>query len=245
MIARCLATLALLALSGPVHAAFVSGLINVDFQIAFPLATNMFGAGLTGAAGDQWNIVNSLSGPFNVAAILSDGSASAGVTITGSANGAAASVISGFSGTLFDPLMRDQIMPASPMTISGLSAGFAYELIIYSQNALSGSGTSTFAINGDARTAASNPADSTFVENKNYVHFASTTADAGGNLVLNLGGSFDFGAGNQGVINGLQIRALGAPGGGGGGPAVPLPAAVWLGTALGGVVVARRQRRAR
>jgi hypothetical protein len=95
---------------------------------------------------------------------------------------------------------------------------------------------------------------------------AVTTAAAGTSVTLNpnttntIGGLGQFANGtfvadaatqsitfvgpNDYGLNGLQLRDLGVGGPGGGGAAVPLPAAVWTGL-IGGAAVARRTARAR
>jgi hypothetical protein len=115
-----------------------------------------------------------------------------------------------------------------PLVFSNLTAGAAYELIIYSEDVVSGISTATFTIGADARTAAAT-GGSTFVQNKNYVDFASVLADGTGTLTVN--------ASSNAIVNGFQLRALPAS------PAVPLPAGIWGALALAAGVIGANVRR--
>jgi hypothetical protein len=225
----------------PAKAEFTSGLINVDFKFtaAFPQQT---GPAVIGVDGDIWNTD---SNPFvHTTGILglAKGIASNGVTYSLSGVTNAVTGQNAFGSSAYQSLMGDGfiVAPGNTMTISfsGLTAFQPYELYFYSSNANPGgtdNRSTIFTIGGVSLTATTLGASNFFVEGNNYVHFASATATAAGQLVAAVQGSggnpvFDP-ATLGGIVNGFQIEA------------VPEPA-TWLLFAVGaiGVLVSYRLR---
>jgi hypothetical protein len=183
-----------------------AGLVNVDFNTGDPSATYS-GAAVTGAAGDVWNGINggTLGSPL-------DGSNLPLVDATGANSGVALS-FSGTSGaydstgngclmsaTSFAPLMCDYIYrftgEVATLTLSGLTPGAAYDLILYAMANEEGRVTD-YTVDGVTKSVTAGAA-SGLVLSTNYTEFTGTVAANG---VL----SFTFGGPSEGNLDGLQL----------------------------------------
>ena len=233
------------AIAAPVRA---DTLVNVDFNTAS--SSTYTGAAVLGAAGDKWNGISesvyfdrTTQSVNNLCVITSDGAASGlqlSYTLTQpqSEPGMGAfdsdDSTSPFFGTPYESLMRDYFFVRSgtgSFTISGLTAGGTYKLVIYSgTNSAPGgaaAGRNT-AFTIDALTRHVVQANhNTFVDGANFTTF-DTTADGGGAITFTMAaGSFNS---LEPDVNGFQLLAEHV--------AVPLPSAASAGLVLlAGLVV--------
>lgn len=216
-------------------------LINVDFNGnsvgnaygggGVATGPTQSGAALIGSAGDIWNGFGDSS--FNFSAYPGGASASGlplmyatginspvtmSVTADGSydANEPNWGNTSAFTtaGSPYANLMQDLIYANSPqsITLSGLVANQAYNLVLYNagdQN-VAGGRTSTFTVNGVTQTSVWDGLTSTLVAGVSYVNYASVLSDGTGTLVINFGI-----AGGTGVLetdlDGFQLMAVPEP----------------------------------
>jgi sugar lactone lactonase YvrE len=195
-------------------------LIDVDFNNDSYGATHggpnpgptMSGAAVLGAAADQWNGISASSGS-GVSLFYANGSAS-GVTMTfTSGGGYDAYSFSGstpFAGTAYDALMEDYLFNsgvAQTITLSGLAANSAYNLVLYNAGDNAAAGRKTmFTVNGTTQTSVWNATSSTLIAGVDYVDFTAALSDGSGNLVITYTGNGSA----EGDINGFQIQ--GPPG---------------------------------
>ena len=91
------------------------------------------------------------------------------------------------------------------VTLNGLPANTAYELVVYSAGDLNlgaaGTRTSTFMVNGNTQTSTWNANTSTLINGVDYLVF-NAMSDGAGTLVINYGNSA---TGDESDFNGLQL----------------------------------------
>jgi hypothetical protein len=237
------------------RAAFM-GQLNIDFGELSPTfngppSTTYSGAAVIGSAGDIWNgpeIPFAFTGHRNGAgiALLDSAGAATGValayTVTGAYNIAAGA--GPFHSSPLLPLMgdswynRNDTGQPGTITLSGLTAGGAYDLYLYSaSDEANGLESTDFTVNALTKTAANSGAGA-LIAGDTYVKF-SAVADASGDLLISFKSTSPTAL--DGLINGLQL--VSAPTSGGGG--VPLPSgalAGLLGIGIAGLVASRSRR---
>jgi hypothetical protein len=210
-------------------AATAQVVVNVDFNA---VTGTYSGQGVFSDPGHNfWNGLTSTGGGSNFTA--SDGVTSTGVSVTFSG---AAGVGNGGATSFATDLMSDYLYRtgSSPVTftITGLTAGAAYEFYFYSQAGSSGRTDrhASFTLDGNSVSVTAENASS-FIEGTNYVMFSLTPSGT------SLSGSFAVDPGfSEAELNGFQIVQLAA---------VPEPATYALSAGLAvfaGTWVFRRRR---
>jgi len=191
-------------------------LINVDFNNDSAGAAHggpdpgptMSGPALLGAAGDQWNGIDSTSGT-NVALIAADGSATT-VTLSFSSGGGYDVYSFGgstpFLGTPYDALMQDYLYNGGvtqSVTLSGLETNAIYNLVVYNAADSVAVGRETlFTVNGNTQASTWDGSSSTLIAGVDYVKFPTAISDASGNLLITYSGIDSA----EGDIDGFQIE---------------------------------------
>jgi hypothetical protein len=229
-------------------------LINVDFNGnsvgqaygggGAAVGPTQSGAALIGSAGDTWNGISDSMLTFSS---YPSGASASGLALN-YANGGASGVTMSLTGdgtydanepnwgntsafttaaSPYSNLMEDLIYANSPqsITLSGLAANTAYNLIIYSagdQNVGAGR-TSTFTVNGNTQTSFWNGTTSTLIAGQTYVQYNSALTDGLGKLVINFGVAGGSGA-LETDLTGFQLAAAPEP-------------STWAMLAAGGVVL--------
>jgi aryl-phospho-beta-D-glucosidase BglC (GH1 family) len=193
-------------------------LINVDFNQNNGVGwggggpnpgPTMSGAGVLGAAGDQWNGIDVNTGT-NLPLINANGSASP-VTLKFTAGGGYDVNSYGgstpFAGTAYGALMEDYLYNSGvPQTIalSGLAPNAVFNLVLYNAaNAGTSGRTTYFTANGISKNSIWDGASSTMIEGIDYVNFTSALSDGSGNLVVTYTGDGPA----EGDVDGFQIQA--------------------------------------
>jgi hypothetical protein len=195
----------------PVPAQFTSGVVNLDFDA--PGGATQSGQGVLESAGGFWNSLTAGAGSRNTA-ILFDSTGQAtpvSVGYTGASGGYNAGTATSFSNTTLAALMADYLFvvngSTATITLSGLSPGAEYDLVLFSNPDGGVARTSRFVVGGVAQTAASNGVESTLVRGHNFVRFERTRASGTGQVQVVVSSP----NGTEADINGLQIQALAAP----------------------------------
>lgn len=209
---EALTTFFLLAVAAPAHAV---SLVNVDFnQTTFSSSPTYSGAAVLGASGDIWN---GIGGPFfspsPVSAtgvpLVDAANAATGVTldysVTGFFDAGSSTSPPFFTGVAYD-LLRDYAFSSGDVTLSGLTAGTDYRVILYSSTNAAGRITE-FTLSGVTQTVAP-ISTSNLAEGINYANF-TTTADASGQIFISFKGIGT--SDSEGSLNGLQIKAVPEP----------------------------------
>lgn len=211
------AAITLLAMTSAVQAGVIANVQFTELDGNNATPTHFSGAVLAGQAGDYWNMLGNAG--TNVA-LKNTANTTSGLSLTWTSGngswaygGAFCAGTSGFNGTPYANLMDGYLFltssysSASHITFSGLTAGSAYELYVYSQGDGATDGRRmNVSVNGGSvvtTTAAHAPA-STFILGQNYLKLAGI-ADANGKLDLTY--SRYVGEAN---INGVQLLT-GAP----------------------------------
>lgn len=237
MLCSVAAGLCLLAAGQSAHAAFMNGLIGVDFNANG--TTTYTGAGVVGAGGDVWNGIGDGGGSSGVSKTnvsLKDSAGSAtdamvSYSAQGSYNSSSYSPTGGVAPDLIrDFLYEKRTGSVSTITLSGLDAATTYDLYVYGASAdrafdlaltITGQSVQT----GGFQNQKAQPA--TFVEGRNYAAFTLMPDSAG---QINIGFAMASGTTAEVDISGLQIQA------------VPEPGVVSL-LAVGGLLALRRRER--
>ena len=193
-------------------------LVNVDFNQNNGVGwggggpnpgPTMSGAAVLGAAGDLWNGINVSSGT-NIALDYASGNASP-VTLTFTSGGGYDVYSFGGStpmaGTAYDALMEDYLFNngvAQTITLAGLAANAAYNLVLYNAaNSGTAGRTTYFTVNGVNKSSTWDGASSTLIPGIDYVNFTSALSDSSGRLVITYQGDGTA----EGDVDGLQIQA--------------------------------------
>ena len=201
--------------------AFGSGLlqaqlINVNFTLNSSAGSGgpnpsptMSGAAVLGAAGDQWNGINTGSGN-GISLIYANGSNSTVTMAFTSGGGYNVNDYGGstpFASTLYNALMENYLYNNGTMqtiTLSGLAVNTAYNLVLYNAANTAAAGRTTyFTVNGNTVGSTWNGSSSTLIAGVDYVQFASALSDGSGNLAITYTGAGTA----EGDINGFQIQA--------------------------------------
>jgi hypothetical protein len=190
------------------------------------------GAAYVGSAGDQWNYNKTASGSGS---LIDASGASSGLSINYSSDAPYSPYTDGtnknnFATTSYANLYGGYIATTGngiSITLSGLYAGEAYNLYVYSEQDGTGSSGRSARITANGVSAVdTQDGAGTFILNANYV-LLSGTANASGQVVINvanLNGEAD--------INGLQLQTL------------PEPASLSIfGAGLAGLGWVRRRRK--
>ena len=111
----------------------------------------------------------------------------------------------------YQNLMQAELYANNPQTITlgGLAANQAYDLILYSSgdNNVGTGRTNTFTVNGVTQTSIWNGTDSTLIAGRTYVEFSSAMTDGSGDLVIQFGVTGGSG-GLETDLNGFQLVAV-------------------------------------
>jgi endoglucanase len=193
-------------------------LINVDFNQNDGVGwggggpnpgPTMSGAAVLGKAGDQWNGIN-VSGGGGVSLVYADDSPSAVKMTFISGGGFDVNSFGGstpFASTSYDSLMEDYLYNAGTnrtISLSGLAANSAYDLVLYNAANSSAAGRTTyFIVNGITKSSVWDGSSSTLIAGVDYVEFRSALSDGAGNLVMAYNGNGSA----EGDVNGFQIQA--------------------------------------
>ncbi len=184
------------------------------------------GPALIGSAGDAWNSFNDSFFTFSafpngisangLALNYANGSAS-GVTMSLTADGTYDAESFGNNSAFvvanspYQNLMQAELYANNPQTITlgGLAANQAYDLILYSSgdNNVGTGRTNTFTVNGVTQTSIWNGTDSTLIAGRTYVEFSSAMTDGSGDLVIQFGVTGGSG-GLETDLNGFQLVAV-------------------------------------
>ena len=169
----------------------------------------MSGAAVLGSAGDQWNGIDVSSGT-GIPLTNADGSASTVTMTFTSGGGYDVNSYGGstpFAGTPYDALMEDYLYNSGTpqtITLSGLAANSAYNLVLYNAANTAAAGRTTyFTVNGNTQSSTWNGSSSTLIAGVDYVEFPSALSDGSGNLVITYTGNGSA----EGDINGFQIQS--------------------------------------
>ena len=169
----------------------------------------MSGAAVLGAAGDQWNGIDASSGS-GIPLIYANGSNSTVTMTFTSGGGYNVNDYGGstpFASTLYNALMENYLYnngTIQTITLSGLAANSAYNLVLYNAANTAAAGRTTyFTVNGNTRSSTWNGSSSTLIAGVDYVEFASALSDGSGNLAITYTGAGTA----EGDINGFQIQA--------------------------------------
>ena len=201
--------------------AFGSGLlqaqlINVNFTLNSSAGSGgpnpsptMSGAAVLGAAGDQWNGIDTNSGN-GISLIYANGSNSTVTMTFTSGGGYNVNDYGGstpFASTLYNALMENYLYnndTIQTITLSRLAANSTYNLVLYNAANTAAAGRTTyFTVNGNTRSSTWNGSSSTLIAGVDYVEFASALSDGSGNLAITYTGAGTA----EGDINGFQIQA--------------------------------------
>jgi endoglucanase len=191
-------------------------LIDVNFTLNSSTGTGgpnpsptMSGAAVLGAAGDQWNGINTSSGS-GIPLIYANGSSSTVTMTFTSGGGYNVNDYGGstpFASTPYNALMENYLYnngTLQTITLSGLAANSPYNLVLYNAANVSAAGRTTyFTVNGAAQSSTWNGSSSTLIAGVDYVDFASALSDGSGNLGITYTGN----GSTEGDINGFQIQA--------------------------------------
>jgi hypothetical protein len=195
-------------------------LINIQFgtvgnAIGLPVTPAYTGAGVFGSAGDTWNLFKgpnpSTTPGSNLPLVDSTGAATSATLSYLGENGffdSSNSVIKGLMGTTSYANLLDSYLytrGTATITVSGLTSGAAYDLVVYSI-ANSAGRTTNVTAGGSAKSvvAAGTP---TLVEGEQYVEFDGLVANGSGLISFTARG-----AAGEGDVNGFQLSsAVAAP----------------------------------
>jgi endoglucanase len=193
-------------------------LINVDFNQNDGVGwggggpnpgPTMSGAAVLGKVGDQWNGINVSTGS-GVSLVNADGSVSPVKMTFTSGGGYDVNSFGGstpFAPTPYDALMEDYLYNAGTnrtITLSGLAANSAYDLVLYTAANSNAAGRITyFTANGIAKSSVWDGSSSTLIAGVDYVEFQSALSDGTGNLAITYNGNGNA----EGDVNGFQIQA--------------------------------------
>ena len=229
-----LAALAAITLAGSASAALTVGdIISVNFA-GTGFGATPTGAAVIGATGDTWNDIrgaagSSLSG--TVALNEVDGSVS-GVSVGVSAGFFNGSMSDGSNLDVFESdIYIDQTGswgPTGPSTITltGLGAGTIVDLYVYGAPGHAIGQDGQFVFGATTKTTSdATTIEISYVENVNYVKFATLVADGSGTIT----GTWTDIGGQGSTLNGLQLQVI------------PEPSAALLG-GLGMLCILRRRR---
>jgi aryl-phospho-beta-D-glucosidase BglC (GH1 family) len=169
----------------------------------------MSGAAVLGAAGDQWNGINTSSGS-GIPLVYANGSSSTVKMTFTSGGGYNVNDYSGstpFASTPYNALMENYLYnngTLQTITLSGLAANSTYNLALYNAANTTAAGRITyFTVNGDTQNSTWNGSSSTLIAGIDYVDFASALSDGSGNLTITYTGAGTA----EGDIDGFQIQA--------------------------------------
>jgi hypothetical protein len=225
---------------GVASGASASPLIDVQFT---PNGSPSYsGAAVLGSAGNSWNTFRggNSGGASGSGLSLKDATgASTGITLSYTTpNGFfdATNFGATFMGTPYAALLDAYLYAdkfgagAGTVTLSGLTAGADYQLILYSVSNTPGTVTH-FTVGGTTQSV-DQTSTTTLTAGANYTDFTAV-ADASGHLTI----SFTGGGGVEGDLNGLQLQELTIP--------TPEPASLTLlAMGLAGLGMVLRMRRA-
>ena len=181
------------------------GVTNIQFQD--PSDSPHFGPAVIGNPVDLWNVFKSPTGTQPILYDEAGNLISVGLTFSG-ASVATTGTTSGFCSPAVTPycdLMKSHLRVEAGKTgaisLKGFNPGSTWSLYLYSQSNLAGR-TLSVAVNGGAPvvTSTGNPADATFILNKNYL-IIPAVADGTGEINL----AFTSANGLEVVLNGLQV----------------------------------------
>jgi uncharacterized delta-60 repeat protein len=207
-----LAAILSLQFAGIVHAQ----LIDVDFNTNSAvdagggpaLGPTMSGAAVLGAAGDQWNGIDTSSGTA-IPLIYANGSNSPVTMTFTSGGGYDVNSYGGstpFAGTPYDALMEDYLyndgVPQT-VTLSGLAPRSMYDLVLYNAaDIYAGGRTTYFTVNTNTQSSTWNASSNTLTAGVDYVQFTSAVSDSTGNLEITWTGNGSA----EGDLDGFQIQ---------------------------------------
>ncbi len=231
-----------LGVSTAAHAAFINGLVNVDFNYKrlanSSVSATASGAAVIGTTGDTWNGIEGAS--FHLTAtslpLVNSANTATDATLSYTVKGGY-SVGAGQSNPVNTALLNDWVSVTGTnhgtITIGGLGIGTSYDLYIYYSQSDQAARATALTVTGNGTpltgTIQNNSAGgaTAYTSGVNYLKF-TLSPDASGNIAI------DFvKAGtdpqHEGDINGFQIQA------------VPEPASLSL-LSLGGLALLRRRR---
>jgi hypothetical protein len=192
------AALALLSFAASAQAKFDSGLINLSLGNKDIVPTGKY---VAGAEGDKWNAPDGATG--DKVELTNAKGDKTDVKVTFDSDGVwDAADDAGFLGTKFEKLLRHYLYAKETrkVTLSGLTPGAQYDLIVYSASNTDTRKTK-FTVAKETKTTTYATDKKELTEGVNYAKFTAT-ADADGNLLLTFEGE---GGDTEGNLNGLQI----------------------------------------
>ena len=188
------------------------------------------GAGVFGTASSQWNYQSRLNSASNLA-LTDDTGAATSVTV--SYTRIASSSNSLISGTFAN--LGNSSVGSGTVTLSGLTGGQAYDLVIY--DGWTGvAGFASWTVNGNSQGFTATNDWSTLTAGQNYVLFSGVVADGAGTLSFTPNAG-PFAIGNTSPWTAFQIQDASTPPP----PSVPEPGIL----ALLGLVAAAARRMSR
>ena len=202
MVMLAAAAMVLVGMAGRAQAKFDAGLLNVSFGNKDVVPE---GKALAGAAADKWNAEDGASGDKVELTDAKGGKTDAKVTFESDGVWDAPDD-AGFLGTPYEKLLRHYIYAKEvrKVTLSGLTPGAEYDLIVYSASNTDGRKTK-FTVGKESKTTTYAIDKKELAEGVNYAKFTAT-ADTDGNVVISFEGVGDDSEGN---LNGLQIGPKG------------------------------------
>ncbi|HXB59979.1 MAG TPA: hypothetical protein VNU95_10450 [Candidatus Acidoferrales bacterium] len=205
---------------------FPTTLIDVNFNTNSLVSTGggvtfgpaMSGAAVLGEAVDQWNGIKVSSSGTGIPLIYANGSNSPVTMTFTSAGGYNVFSYSGttpFVSSPYEPLMENYLyngrlgtFAPQTITLSGLAANSAYNLVLYNAADTAGAARTTyFTVNSTTLSSTWDGASSTLIAGTDYVEFATAMSDGSGNLAINWTGNST----TEGDINGFQIQFTNPP----------------------------------
>ena len=198
MLFRLIAVLLSLSFLAPAaFAKFDAGLINISWGNKEVVPD---GKAVLGADGDKWNGVD---GNHEEKIELVDAKgAKSEVQVSYNGTGTYdADKEGGFVGTKFENLLRHYLhsVEASTVTLTGLTPGAKYDLVVFSASDADGRKTK-FTVGKDTATVKYDKDKKDLAESDNYAKFVATADDTG-----KIEFTFEGVEGGEGNLNGLQL----------------------------------------
>lgn len=204
----------------------------INFDLISPTGGDSYGpgAGVFGTASSQWNYQSRLNPASNLA-LTDDTGAATSVTVSYTRIGSGSNSATGAFANL-----GNSAMGSGTVTLSGLTGGQAYDLVIYDGWTLV-AGIASWTVNGNSQGFTATNDWSTLTAGQNYVLFSGVVADGAGTLSFTPNaGPFLTGTTSPWTAFQLQDASTPPP------PSVPEPGILAL-LGLGAAAARRMSRR--